>query len=81
MAMLWRWLGGPHQRRLPHCPPPISGPPWRAKPIVGLETAGISPAQGDPVLLADAIEFSRRTTKNPTRLSWSFAYNTSGPKG
>jgi hypothetical protein len=46
-----------------------------------LETAGISPAQGDPVLLADAIEFSRRTTKNPTRLSWSFAYNTSGPKG
>ncbi len=46
---------------------------------VAMETAGITLMRGDPVLVADAIEVSRRTTaKIRQGLFWAFAYNVLG---
>ncbi len=46
---------------------------------VAMETAGITLMRGDPALVADAIEISRRTTaKIRQGLFWAFAYNVLG---
>jgi len=46
---------------------------------VAMETAGITLMRGDPALVADAIDISRRTTaKIRQGLFWAFAYNIVG---
>jgi Cu+-exporting ATPase len=46
---------------------------------VAMETAGITLMRGDPALVADAIEVSRRTWSTLRRgLFWAFAYNAVG---
>jgi Cu+-exporting ATPase len=46
---------------------------------VAMETAGITLMRGDPALVADAIDVSRRTTaKIRQGLFWAFAYNIVG---
>jgi Cu+-exporting ATPase len=46
---------------------------------VAMEAAGITLMRGDPALVADAIEISRRTTaKIQQGLFWAFAYNVLG---
>jgi Cu+-exporting ATPase len=46
---------------------------------VAMETAGITLMRGDPALVADAIDISRRTTtKIRQGLFWAFAYNVVG---
>ncbi|MEF7615151.1 heavy metal translocating P-type ATPase [Aquincola sp. MAHUQ-54] len=46
---------------------------------VAMETAGITLMQGDPSLVADAIDISRRTyAKIRQNLFWAFAYNVVG---
>jgi Cu+-exporting ATPase len=46
---------------------------------VAMETAGITLMRGDPRLVADAIDVSRRTTTTIKRgLFWAFAYNVIG---
>ena len=44
-----------------------------------METAGITLMRGDPLLVADAIDISRRTwAKIRQGLFWAFAYNVLG---
>jgi Cu+-exporting ATPase len=46
---------------------------------VAMETAGITLMRGDPALVADAIDISRRTTaKIRQGLFWAFGYNIVG---
>ncbi|MFN7673047.1 MAG: copper-transporting ATPase, partial [Betaproteobacteria bacterium] len=46
---------------------------------VAIETAGITLMRGDPLLVAAAIELSRRTTaKIKQNLFWAFCYNVIG---
>ncbi|MGE0419293.1 MAG: copper-translocating P-type ATPase, partial [Acetobacteraceae bacterium] len=46
---------------------------------VAMETAGITLMRGDPTLVAEAIEISRRTTSKIRQgLFWAFAYNVLG---
>ena len=46
---------------------------------VAMETAGITLMRGDPRLVADAIDISRRTyAKIKQNLFWAFAYNVVG---
>jgi Cu+-exporting ATPase len=46
---------------------------------VAMETAGVTLMRGDPKLVADAIEISRRTTRTIRQgLFWAFAYNVLG---
>jgi Cu+-exporting ATPase len=46
---------------------------------VAMETAGITLMRGDPGLVADAIDISRRTyAKIKQNLFWAFAYNVLG---
>lgn len=46
---------------------------------VAMQTAGITLMQGDPLLIADAVEISRRTyTKIKQNLFWAFIYNIIG---
>jgi Cu+-exporting ATPase len=46
---------------------------------VAMETAGITLMRGDPRLVADAIDISRRTyAKIKQNLFWAFAYNVIG---
>jgi Cu+-exporting ATPase len=46
---------------------------------VAMETAGLTLMRGDPRLVADALEVSRRTTaKIRQGLFWAFAYNVLG---
>ena len=45
----------------PRSPPPISASRWRPAPTSRCEAAGITLMRGDPALVADAIDISRRT--------------------
>ena len=46
---------------------------------VAMQAAGITLMRGDPVLVADAIDMSRRTTaKIRQNLFWAFVYNVVG---